>query len=168
MQLLGAVQLDNAETAVAAALQLRRDGFPKLTDEAIAAGLASATLPGRFQVVIPALSAVSSSPHTFADMLRRKGAALSAGASSSSECAGYSVQSWRTALSLQVKWDDDSSSKNNFHADPVVGDQLSTGGGSALGGARWSAYPSVCSGPGLNPKGSLPERACGVCGGHCR
>lgn len=52
MQLLGAVQLDNAETAVAAALQLRKDGFSKLTDEAIAAGLAAATLPGRFQVLI--------------------------------------------------------------------------------------------------------------------
>ena len=58
MQLLGAVQLDNAETAVAAALQLREDGFPDVTDGAIAAGLAEATLPGRFQVLIAALSPV--------------------------------------------------------------------------------------------------------------
>ena len=58
MQLLGAVQLDNAETAVTAALQLRNDGFPKLTDEAIAAGLASATLPGRFQVILCSKSGV--------------------------------------------------------------------------------------------------------------
>ena len=58
MQLLGAVQLDNAETAVAAALQLREDGFPHMTDEAIATGLAEATLPGRFQVLISALKPV--------------------------------------------------------------------------------------------------------------
>lgn len=58
MQLLGAVQLDNAEAAVAAALQLREDGFPDVTDEAIAAGLAEATLPGRLQVLIAALNPV--------------------------------------------------------------------------------------------------------------
>ena len=60
MQLLGAVQLDNAETAVAAALQLRKDGFPNVTDEDIAAGLAEATLLGRFQVSSPTPEPVSS------------------------------------------------------------------------------------------------------------
>ena len=50
MQLLGSVQLDNAATAITAALQLRHDGFPDLSDDAIGAGLAAATLPGRFQV----------------------------------------------------------------------------------------------------------------------
>ena len=53
MQLLGAVQLDNAETAVAAALQLRKDGLIIVTDDAIAAGLAGASLLGRFQVSHP-------------------------------------------------------------------------------------------------------------------
>ena len=50
MQLLGSVQLDNAAIAITAALQLRNDGFPDLSDDAIGAGLAAATLPGRFQV----------------------------------------------------------------------------------------------------------------------
>ena len=59
MQLLGAVQLDNAATAVTAALQLRKDGFPRVTDEAIAEGLATATLPGRFQVLHPYMCSIS-------------------------------------------------------------------------------------------------------------
>lgn len=52
MQLLGSVQLDNAATAITAAIQLRDDGFPALSDDAICAGLAAATLPGRFQVSV--------------------------------------------------------------------------------------------------------------------
>ena len=51
MQLLGQHQLDNAAAAVAAALQLRDNGFPRITADSIAEGLASARMPGRFQVI---------------------------------------------------------------------------------------------------------------------
>jgi hypothetical protein len=49
MRLVGSHQQGNAATAVAAALQLRRQGW-HLPDQAIAAGLSQAFLPGRFQV----------------------------------------------------------------------------------------------------------------------
>jgi folylpolyglutamate synthase/dihydropteroate synthase len=48
--MLGAHQLDNAAAAVAAAACLRRHGLRRVDLAAVAAGLAAATLPGRFQL----------------------------------------------------------------------------------------------------------------------
>eukprot|EP00887_Chlorella_sp_A99_P008060 scaffold12.g8060.t1 len=50
LRLVGGHQLDNAATAVAAAAVLRERGFDRLSLPAVAAGLAAATLPGRFQL----------------------------------------------------------------------------------------------------------------------
>ena len=49
LQLVGRPQRRNAQTAATAALVLRRRGFPRITVDAIAAGLCAARLPGRFQ-----------------------------------------------------------------------------------------------------------------------
>ncbi|KAI3425824.1 hypothetical protein D9Q98_007799 [Chlorella vulgaris] len=50
IRLLGAHQLDNAAAAVAAAACLRRHGMRGIDMAAVAAGLAAAQLPGRFQL----------------------------------------------------------------------------------------------------------------------
>jgi folylpolyglutamate synthase len=50
LQLVGSHQTGNVQTAVAAALLLRQRGWDSITEEAIAAGLQQAWLPGRFQV----------------------------------------------------------------------------------------------------------------------
>ncbi len=49
---MGDHQLDNAATAIAAARLLKGDGFPQINEDAIAEGLSTASLPGRFQVQI--------------------------------------------------------------------------------------------------------------------
>ena len=49
-RLIGEHQASNAETAVAAAVQLKRQGFQQITDRSMAEGLAAASLTGRFQV----------------------------------------------------------------------------------------------------------------------
>jgi folylpolyglutamate synthase/dihydropteroate synthase len=51
LRLAGAHQLDNAAAAATAARVLARDGFPRVSPAAIAAGLGAAWLPGRFQVL---------------------------------------------------------------------------------------------------------------------
>ena len=56
LRLVGAHQLDNAATAVTAALALARDGYPRITPSTVLAGLGAAALPGRFQVLAPASS----------------------------------------------------------------------------------------------------------------
>ena len=48
--MVGAAQRDNAVTAASAALALRQQGFDRITVPTILGGLASARLPGRFQV----------------------------------------------------------------------------------------------------------------------
>jgi len=49
-QLVGAHQVRNASTAVAAALELQKLGYQAISSATIVQGLESATLPGRFQV----------------------------------------------------------------------------------------------------------------------
>lgn len=47
---MGDHQLDNAATATAAARLLEDDGYPHISEDTIAKGLSTASLPGRFQV----------------------------------------------------------------------------------------------------------------------
>ena len=50
LRMLGSHQLDNAAAAVAAAACLHRHGLGGITLQAVQAGLAEASLPGRFQL----------------------------------------------------------------------------------------------------------------------
>ena len=49
-RLIGDHQAGNAETAIAAAVQLKAQGLQQITDESMAKGLAAVSLSGRFQV----------------------------------------------------------------------------------------------------------------------
>jgi len=51
LRLLGDHQLDNASCAIAAALELERLGFKKISDSSIRQGLENVVWPGRFEIV---------------------------------------------------------------------------------------------------------------------
>ena len=65
-KLIGDHQAGNAETAVAAAVQLQSQGFAQITETSIVKGLETACLAGRFQVSqISLTSGYQSLPHDF-------------------------------------------------------------------------------------------------------
>ena len=64
MRLTGEHQADNAAAVVSAALSIQASGEHSITLDAITSGLASAVLPGRFQVCI-VMPMSHATPHIF-------------------------------------------------------------------------------------------------------